>query len=140
MWVIILVVKEWAIKPTVGFMALSFSPGWIPLLLVLCLDNIATVSSQTSVPPLQWIELTSLLKGNQPPALKDASIGYDQTSNTLILFGGEQNNVPQSNTYLLNLLNFTWRAPSPPSNLPAPLLRSPPPRSAAIFGTDSAAS
>jgi hypothetical protein len=34
--------------------------------------------SSTPVPPLQWINLSSLIpSSNGPPVLKDAAIGYD---------------------------------------------------------------
>lgn len=60
-----------------------------------------SISSDTPVPPLQWINLTGLVSGSPPPALKDASIGYDDTSRTLIIFGGEsQTGIPQSQTHL----------------------------------------
>jgi len=60
-----------------------------------------SISTSTPVPPLQWINLTGLLTGPSAPPLKDASIGYDNTSRTLILFGGEsQGGLPQQQTYL----------------------------------------
>ncbi|TDL29386.1 hypothetical protein BD410DRAFT_779784 [Rickenella mellea] len=93
-------------------------------------------STNTPVPPLQWLELTNLLQGSSPPALKDASIGYDETSRTLILFGGESNGFPQQQTYLLNLDSLQWSLPSPPTGLD----QKPPPRSAAVSGGDFAAS
>lgn len=38
-----------------------------------------TISTNTPVPPLQWINLTNLLQGTaHPPPLKDAAIGYDE--------------------------------------------------------------
>ncbi|EKM80297.1 hypothetical protein AGABI1DRAFT_84761, partial [Agaricus bisporus var. burnettii JB137-S8] len=91
-------------------------PVFIFFLLSLTLaDDIAT---NTPVPPLQWINLTNLLQGNSPPPLKDAAIGYDETSRSIILFGGEsQGGFPQGQTYLLNLDSLTWDVPSPPSGL-----------------------
>ncbi len=115
------------------------------------------ISTSTSVPPLQWINLSSLLQGPAAPPLKDASIGYDNTSRTLIIFGGEsQGGIPQQQTYLcvlpsflvpfpflianfpsLNLNTLTWSSPSPQGGTST---ASPPPRSAAIGGGDFAAS
>ncbi len=108
----------------------------------------------TPVPPLQWIELTSLLSGSPPPPMKYASIGYDSTSGTIVVFGGERNGFPSQNTYLcvytsslslllltiyfysLNTTSLTWSTPVPPSGLNI----LPPPRSEAISGQDFAAS
>jgi hypothetical protein len=60
-----------------------------------------SISTSTPVPPLQWINLTGLLQGPSAPPLKDASIGYDNTTRTLIIFGGEsQGGLPQQQTYL----------------------------------------
>lgn len=60
-----------------------------------------SISTSTPVPPLQWINLTSLLQGSSAPPLKDASIGYDNATRTLIIFGGEsQGGLPQQQTYL----------------------------------------
>ena len=47
------------------------------------------ISTNTPVPPLQWIQLTNLIGGNPPASLKDASIGYDEVSRKLVIFGGE---------------------------------------------------
>ncbi|KAJ7781250.1 hypothetical protein B0H16DRAFT_1497630 [Mycena metata] len=90
------------------------------------------------VPPFQWLNLSALLKGStQPPGLKDAAMGYDENSRSLIIFGGEASSgVGQQHTYLLNLESLTWRVPTPPSTL----TRTPPARSAAVFGCDNAAS
>ncbi|KAI0036714.1 hypothetical protein K488DRAFT_81712 [Vararia minispora EC-137] len=98
----------------------------------------ASISTSTPCPPLQWINLTSLLSGSgAPPPLKDASIGYNDGTRTLLIFGGEsESGVPQSQTYLLNLDSLTWAQPSPPSGLGG----APPARSAAVSGFDFAAS
>ena len=117
-----------------------------------------SISTSTPVPPLQWINLTALLQGPAAPPLKDASIGYDNTTHTLIVFGGEsQGGIPQQRTYLcvpsslhflpfssyhrispsLNLQTLIWSTPSPPGGTST---ASPPPRSAAIGGGDFAAS
>lgn len=96
------------------------------------------ISTTATIPPLQWINITGLLQGStQPPPLKDAAIGYDETSRSLIVFGGvSESGFPQSQTFLLNLQTLTWSTPSPPANLQ----RSPPARSAAVYGCDFAAS
>ncbi|THV08579.1 hypothetical protein K435DRAFT_847430 [Dendrothele bispora CBS 962.96] len=100
--------------------------------------NAQIIATDTPVPPLQWINLTGILQGtNKPPPLKDAAIGYDETSRTIIIFGGEsQGGIPQSQTYLLSLDALTWSSPSSPDNLG----NSPPARSAALYGNDIAAS
>ncbi|TFY74224.1 hypothetical protein EWM64_g9788 [Hericium alpestre] len=96
-----------------------------------------SISTNTPVPPLQWLNLTNLLHGSGPPPLKDASIGYDPDSRSLLIFGGEsQGGFPQSQTYLLNLNTLIWSTPTPPDGL----TNTPPPRSAAIGGSDFAAS
>lgn len=39
-----------------------------------------TISTNTPVPPLQWLNLSSLVQGSsQPPPLKDSAIGYDES-------------------------------------------------------------
>ncbi|KLO10239.1 hypothetical protein SCHPADRAFT_856821 [Schizopora paradoxa] len=93
-------------------------------------------ATNTPVPPLQWIELTSLLTGSAPPPMKYASIGYDSTSGTVLVFGGESNGFPTQQTYLLNTSSLIWTTPSPPNGLSV----KPPPRSEAISGQDFAAS
>ena len=66
-----------------------------------------SISTSTPVPPLQWINLTGLFQGPAAPPLKDASIGYDNTSRTLIVFGGEsQGGIPQQRTYLCVISSF----------------------------------
>jgi hypothetical protein len=66
-----------------------------------------SISTATPVPPLQWISLSPLLQGPAAPPLKDASIGYDDTTRTLIIFGGEsQGGLPQQQTYLFVLPPF----------------------------------
>ncbi|KAH9006759.1 hypothetical protein EDB86DRAFT_6106 [Lactarius hatsudake] len=96
-----------------------------------------SISTSTPVPPLQWINLTGLLRGSPAPPLKDASIGYDNTTRTLIIFGGEsQGGLPQQQTYLLDLNSLFWSFPT----LQGGNTALPPPRSAAIGGGDFAAS
>ncbi|KAG7449231.1 uncharacterized protein BT62DRAFT_929205 [Guyanagaster necrorhizus] len=113
------------------------------LLALLFFDFLASahgqsISTSITVPPLQWINLTNLLQGStQPPALKDASIGYDETSRNVIIFGGEsEGGFAQSQTYLLNLDSLSWSVPDPPASLQS----TPSARSAAIAGCDFAAS
>jgi hypothetical protein len=48
------------------------------LLLLFHLTLADDIATNTPVPPLQWINLTNLLRGNSPPPLKDAAIGYDE--------------------------------------------------------------
>ncbi|KAH9482635.1 hypothetical protein JR316_0004735 [Psilocybe cubensis] len=97
-----------------------------------------TISTTTPVPPLQWINLSNVVQGtNRPPPLRDAAIGYDETSRSLIIFGGlSENGLAQSQTFLLNLQTLSWSTPSPPGTLQG----APPSRSAALFGGDFAAS
>ncbi|KAI0053628.1 hypothetical protein FA95DRAFT_1552125 [Auriscalpium vulgare] len=96
-----------------------------------------SISTSTPVPPLQWINLTGLLQGSPAPPLKDPSIGYDESSRSLLIFGGESSGgFPQSQTYLLNLDTLTWSQPVAPTGLGS----IPPARSAAIGGGDFAAS
>ncbi|KAF9495666.1 hypothetical protein BDN71DRAFT_1447071 [Pleurotus eryngii] len=96
-----------------------------------------TISTNTPIPPLQWINLTDSLGGARPPPLKDAVMGYDESSRSLIIFGGESSGgFPQSQTYILNLQTLQWSTPSPPDNL----RRTPSARSSAIGGVDNAAS
>ncbi|PPQ69878.1 hypothetical protein CVT24_003213 [Panaeolus cyanescens] len=94
--------------------------------------------SNAPVPPLQWINLSNLLQGtSKPPPLRDAAMGYDETSRSIVIFGGvSQSGLPQSQTFLLNLDSLVWSTPTPPANLQ----RTPPPRSAAVTGIDIAAS
>ncbi|KAJ4478048.1 hypothetical protein J3R30DRAFT_3888162 [Lentinula aciculospora] len=91
-----------------------------------------------SVPPLQWLNITNLLQGSAKPIpLKDAVIGYDSISSTVVIFGGESSSgIPQSTTYILNTTSLTWVATNPPTGLTT----SPPARSGAISGDDFAAS
>ncbi|KAJ7228672.1 hypothetical protein GGX14DRAFT_414199 [Mycena pura] len=85
--------------------------------------------SADPTPPYQWLNITGLLQGStRPPGLKDASMGYDETSRSIIIFGGEASStVPQGQTYLLDLNTLTWSVPTPPTTL----TRTPPARSAA---------
>lgn len=97
----------------------------------------SAISTNMPVPPLQWLNLTSLTQGASPQALKDSSIGYDELTRSLIIFGGEsQAGVPQQNTYLLNLDSLTW---STPSSKVASKVSSPPPRTQALGTGDFAA-
>ncbi|KAF5322272.1 hypothetical protein D9619_001142 [Psilocybe cf. subviscida] len=106
----------------------------LPFAALIHAQNIST----SPVPPLQWINLSGLLQGiNKPPPLKNAAIGYDETSRSIIIFGGiSSSGIPQSQTYLLNLDSLSWSTPSPPANLK----RTPSARSEVVSGRDSAAS
>ncbi|KAH7879795.1 hypothetical protein F5879DRAFT_930691 [Lentinula edodes] len=103
------------------------------LFLALC----SAVHSQ-SVPPLQWLNITNLLQGSAKPiALKDAVIGYDSDSSTVVIFGGESSSgIPQSVTYLLDTQSLSWVT----ANSPTGLTTAPPARSGAVSGDDFAAS
>jgi hypothetical protein len=91
-----------------------------------------------SVPPLQWLNVTNLLQGSAAPMpLSNAAIGYDSMMSTVVIFGGESSGgVPQSTTYLLDTQSLTWVTPNPPDGLTA----TPSARSAAVSGSDFAAS
>lgn len=68
---------------------------------LLLLSEHFTRAQPLPTPPLQWLNLTGLLQGPSPPPLKDASIGYDDSSRSVIIFGGEsQDGVVQSQSYL----------------------------------------
>ncbi|GLB33795.1 hypothetical protein LshimejAT787_0106790 [Lyophyllum shimeji] len=98
----------------------------------------STISTDTTVPPLQWINLSGLLQGaSRPPPLKNAAIGYDEASRSIIVFGGESaSGLAQSQTFLLNLETLTWSVPTPPTGLQ----RTPAARTSVIAGGDFAAS
>lgn len=91
-------------------------------------------STDTPVPPLQWIQLNT--SGTTLPGLKYPSIGYDSTTGFLLIFGGESNGVPQQETYLLNVTSLSWAKASSSTSQTT----KPPPRSMAISGGDFAAS
>lgn len=96
-----------------------------------------SISTSMPVPPLQWLNLTSVLQGPPPQPLKDSSIGYDESTRTLIIFGGEsQAGLPQQVTYLLNMDTLTW---STPVSKVATQTVSPPSRSRALGTGDFAA-
>ncbi|KAF8175374.1 hypothetical protein BJ912DRAFT_988653 [Pholiota molesta] len=102
---------------------------FLGLLLFSHATHAQNISTSSTVPPLQWINLSNLLQGStSPPPLRDASLGYDDTSRSLIVFGGlSESGVAQSQTFLLNLQTLSWSIPSPPLNLQ----RTPPARSSA---------
>lgn len=59
------------------------------------------ISTSTPVPPLQWLNITGLLQGSPAPPLKYASIGYDDTTRNLIIFGGQASSgIPTAQTFL----------------------------------------
>ncbi|EAU84773.2 hypothetical protein CC1G_00292 [Coprinopsis cinerea okayama7 len=98
--------------------------------------NAQSISTNTPLPPLQWIRLDGF-QGPAPPPLRDAALGYDEDTRNLIVFGGEsQGGFVQSSTFLLNLDTLTWSIPSPPGGLDA----TPAARSSAVSGVDFAAS
>ncbi|KAF5363772.1 hypothetical protein D9756_000638 [Leucocoprinus leucothites] len=116
-------------------------PAFMHILVLLALLSLAhaqTISTSTPLPPLQWINLSTILQGTaHPPPLKDAAIGYDETSRNIIIFGGEsEGGFVQDQTYLLNLDTLSWKTPSPPQTLQ----NTPPARAAALAGEDFAAS
>ena len=74
-----------------------------------------TISTSVPLPPLQWLNISGLLSGPAPPPLKDASITYDETSRSLLIFGGEsEGGFVQSQTYL-QVINY--HVPGSPSNI-----------------------
>ncbi|TFK55691.1 hypothetical protein OE88DRAFT_1652115 [Heliocybe sulcata] len=96
-----------------------------------------SISTNLPIPPLQWINLTPHLSGSIPPPLMYSSIGYDEVSRSLLIFGGEaQGGYPVQQTYLLNLDTLIWSQPEAPQNLKT----QPAARSAAIGGPDAGAS
>ena len=132
-------------------------PSWLLVFIAISfsLPARSAISTSTPTPPLQWLNITQLLSGPSAPPLKGASLGYDETTRTLIVFGGEsESGFPTSTTYLyvlclcpsitksnayrtcsLNLDSLIWTVPTPPTGLDG----APPPRSGAINGFDWAA-
>ncbi|GJJ07332.1 hypothetical protein Clacol_001533 [Clathrus columnatus] len=90
------------------------------------------------VPPLQWLNITSLTSGSAiPQPLRDSSIGYDEATRSLIIFGGQsQAGLPQQASYILNMDSLTW---SIPVTKVASMTTTPPPRSRALGTGDFAA-
>ena len=71
------------------------------VLFLVTFSNGQSISTSMPVPPLQWINLTGLLTGSGPPPLKSVSLGYDNLSRNLLIFGGEsEGGFVQSDTYL----------------------------------------
>jgi hypothetical protein len=102
----------------------------------LCLAQSSTPSTDTEVPPLQWLYLIPSLTGSGPPPLHDASLGFDVTSNTLLVFGGESGaNVLSQQTFLLDLDTLVWSSPVPSNGVTT----IPPARSLSVGGLDLAA-
>jgi hypothetical protein len=83
-----------------------FCMAWICHFLFLfkfvALDAYAqTISTSLPLPPLQWLNLSGLLTGPAPPPLRDSSIAYDETTRSLLIFGGEsEGGFVQSQTYM----------------------------------------
>lgn len=70
-------------------------------LLSCTLPVFSAISTTAPLPPLQWLNITRLLSGPSAPPLKGASLGYDDTTRSLLIFGGEsESGFPQSNTYM----------------------------------------
>ncbi|KAF9247034.1 hypothetical protein BU15DRAFT_69879 [Melanogaster broomeanus] len=91
-----------------------------------------------SLPPLQWLNITGLMQGVPPAPLKYPSIGYYDTTRTLIIFGGQSSSgIPTSQTYLLDLASYQWLTPSTQSDLP---MTDPPARYMAVSGDDFSSS
>lgn len=130
---------------------------------------LSVLAQLTQVPPLQWINLSNLLRGSsQPPPLRDAAMGYDDTrlvshpskSSLSLHFAVVRSSFLEAwprvafpsqkltcrsciltstlYTYILRL-NLETLIWSSPSP-PTTLQTTPPPRSAAISGGDFAAS
>jgi hypothetical protein len=104
--------------------------GPAALVVLALVSYVLAQSTSTTLPPLQWINLSSSLSGsNQPPPLKDASIGYDDntcvqpirrtscgltifSSRSIIIFGGEsESGIPQSQTYMYALTAYIYTSP-----------------------------
>lgn len=82
-------------------MAWSYAFYYICLISFSTLGRAQSISTTTPIPPLQWLNLTSLLSGSAPPPLKDATIAYDETTRTVVIFGGEsEGGIVQSQTFL----------------------------------------
>lgn len=78
-------------------------PSWLLVFTVVgfSLPVWSAISTSTPTPPLQWLNITASLSGPSAPPLKGASIGYDETTRTLVVFGGEsESGFPTSATYL----------------------------------------
>ncbi|KAG1892464.1 hypothetical protein F4604DRAFT_1888314 [Suillus subluteus] len=123
-------------------MATDFRPcpaiAWLFFINYISTAYAQQLPSIFQVPPLQWLNITSSIQGAPPAAVKYSSIGYDPTTNNLIIFGGESSSgIPTDQTYLLNLGSLTWGTPQPQSNLPQ---GSPPARYMAVSGEDFSSS
>lgn len=96
----------------------------------------SSISTSMPVPPLQWLNITGLTSGAPVPPLKDCSMGYDEATRSLIIFGGQsQAGLNQQTTYLLDMDSLTWSIPS--SKVPT-MMNNPPPRSRALGTGDFA--
>ncbi|KAH7887753.1 hypothetical protein F5I97DRAFT_886400 [Phlebopus sp. FC_14] len=97
-----------------------------------------SISTTTPVPPLQWLNITGLLQGASAPPLKYSSIGYDDTTRTLIIFGGESSSgIATQQTFLINLATNQWYTPTTQPDLPSV---PPPARYLAVSGDDFSSS
>lgn len=93
------------LKPSSQRMARFFlhSIQLASIFLAKCLFPVAHAQSiaTNTVPPLQWLNITGLIQGPPAPALRYPSIGYDDTTRTLIIFGGESSSgIATSQTFL----------------------------------------
>lgn len=105
-------------------------------LVVIVHAQAASISTNMPVPPLQWLNITGLTSGFAIPPLKDCSMGYDEATRSLIIFGGQsQANLPQQTTYILNMDTLTW---SIPTTKVAGMTDNPSPRSRALGTGDFA--
>ena len=115
---------------------------------------VVAISTNMPVPPLQWLNITDLVQGTSAPPLRYPSIGYDDSSRTLLLFGGESSSgIPTSQTFLsvhlsssfhqltsphsLDFNTNQWALPAPQANLPT---TPPPARYMALGGDDFSSS
>ncbi|KAI9151010.1 hypothetical protein H9P43_009625 [Blastocladiella emersonii ATCC 22665] len=117
----------------------------VALLLVLALASLSAVTAQQqppaaksldpsfSVPAMQWQRLNPPAGTPMPGGRRDAVFVYDHTTKKIVLFGGRtRDNVPQDDTWLLDIVTGTWQLVE---NNPSRPLR-PPARYAAVAGTD----
>jgi hypothetical protein len=82
-------------------MAWTYALYFILLISFFTCFHAQTISTSTPVPPLQWLNISALLSGPSPPPLKDSTIAYDETTRSLVIFGGEsEGGFVQSQTYL----------------------------------------
>lgn len=77
---------------------------------------LSVLAQLTQVPPLQWINLSNLLQGSsQPPPLRDAAMGYDDTRLVFHPLNYLYSHTSQS--FNRNFRRFSWEWLSPVRNL-----------------------